>query len=284
MRQWRVREVMTNQVLVVAVDAGPAEALARMAERDVSALAVVDDFDQVIGVLTRSDLLNAMTWREDRDAGPELGWRHGSVRRMMSVPAVTVGPDATLAAAGRRMATAGVKRLLVTDHRRRLLGVVAAADLLRVYARPDDAVRADVRDALESAGSERVRIDVHDGVVTLTGPVPDRATARLLKNLAQAVPGAAEVVTELRPPATATNDPAGAEAERGRIMDGWWVARRRTGAARVPPPMRWKTRLSRAGSRGDHDVVAVVPGLRVERPAARDQGEPRGAVAGEVLR
>jgi CBS-domain-containing membrane protein len=96
------------------------------------------------------------------------------------------------------MHRAGVKRLLVTDHRRHLLGIVAAADLLKVFGRSDETLAADVRALLAPVAAGAVRIGVNAGVVTLAGRVPDRTTAHLLEDLAHAAPGVADVVTDLR--------------------------------------------------------------------------------------
>jgi CBS-domain-containing membrane protein len=144
MQQQTVRTLMTDQVLTVPTGATPAEVIAMLTAHDVSALAVVDEFDVVIGVLTRTDVLNALTWHEERPrsrlpwrrrARTGFGWSRTTARGMMSAPPVTIAPEATPEEAARLMDTAGVKRLLVTDHRRRLVGIVAAADLLPVLGR-----------------------------------------------------------------------------------------------------------------------------------------------------
>jgi CBS-domain-containing membrane protein len=247
MRQWKVRDVMTNEVLTVPAEARPREVISKITGHDVSALAVVDEFDVVIGVLTRTDILEAMAWREERPrsrlvswrrARPEVGWRRSSAREMMTAPAVTVAPDVTPAQAGRLMVDAGVKRLLVTDDRRRLLGIVAAADLLKIFARSDEAVMGDVRSVLTPLAVGAVHADVHAGVVSLTGRVPDRAAEHLLRDVARGVPGVVDVVTDLHveSPAVAGNG-SGRPAERSRrAIDGWWAARnhRRTASERLP--------------------------------------------------
>ncbi|MEV4641160.1 CBS domain-containing protein [Actinoplanes sp. NPDC049548] len=251
MKQWTVRDVMTNQVLTVAAAAEPADALTTITTHDVSALAVVDDFDVVIGVLTRTDLLEAMTWRQDRARSrlpwrrrrqPALAWSRATVRDMMTAPAVTVAPDATPARAARLMHRAGVKRLLVTDHLRRLVGIVAAADLLTIFGRSDEDVEADVRALLQPVGADAVQVGVHDGVATLTGRVPDQATERLLHDLTRAAPGVADVVADLhvQPGSPAPNRPGEAAGHRPHPLDAWWLARRpgRPAVARVPSAVR----------------------------------------------
>jgi CBS-domain-containing membrane protein len=174
MQQWNVRDVMTNEVLTVGLDARPHDVLAKLRAHDVSAVAVVDLFNLVMGVLTRTDLINAIDWQEDRPRSrwgpwrrprPRFDWRRTTARRMMTAPAVTIAPDATLAQAGRLMYEAGVKSLLVTDHRQYLVGIVAATDLLKALGH-DDAVRADVRHAVEAA---TVHAEVQAAVVRVPG-------------------------------------------------------------------------------------------------------------------
>jgi CBS-domain-containing membrane protein len=171
MQQWTVRDVMTSQVLTVAADAGPAEVISLMTAHDVSALAVADDHDVVIGVLTRTDVLNSMSWSATpppggrpwrRRARPELTWHRATARQMMTAPPLTVGPEASLPAAGDLMRREGVKRLLVVDHRRRLLGVVAAADLLTALRRTDEPGVRGASEALMSGTGE--------GAVTASRP------------------------------------------------------------------------------------------------------------------
>jgi CBS domain-containing protein len=240
---------MTDQVLTVAVSAGPEEVVRRLTTHDVSALAVVDEFDVVIGVLTRTDVLESLTWREEqprrrlpwRRELPEVGWQRTTAREMMTAPAVTIGPEVTPAQAGRLMHRAGVNRLLVTDHRRHLLGIIAAADLLKIFGRSDENVRADVEAALRPVTAGAVRVGVDAGVVLLTGRVPDRPTAKVLRDLAHAAPGATDVITDLRvEPATATRGSSSraADARHRPALDGWWTGRRHSRTTRSGVPYR----------------------------------------------
>src|SRR5689334_8919186 len=136
---------MTTEVLTVDYDTPPAEVIETMTRYDVSALAVADAYDSVLGIITRTDVLNAIEVREP-ERRRRKRWRRPvetpaftarSAGQMMSAPAMTVEPGATLAEAGRLMRERRVNRLLVTGVDRRLLGVVTAADLLKVYERPD---------------------------------------------------------------------------------------------------------------------------------------------------
>jgi CBS domain-containing protein len=233
-QQWNVRDVMTTEVLTVDYDTPPAEVITTMTRYDVSALAVADAYDSVLGIITRTDVLNAIEVRQP-DPPPRLPWRRPlvtpaftarSAGQMMSAPAMTVAPDATLAEAGRLMRERGVNRLLVTGPDRRLLGVVTAADLLKVYERSDEEIRADVRQVLATLPTQDLAVGVYEGVATVAGTVADPRTATLLERLVRDVPGVTTVHNKIvvtPPPAS-----AGAPAPRSphQPIDGWWPNRR----------------------------------------------------------
>jgi osmotically-inducible protein OsmY len=91
------------------------------------------------------------------------------------------------------MHEAAVKRLPVVDPDGRVLGVVARADLLRVFLRPDD----EIGNEIESSVIDRtfrlepgaVRADVSDGVVTLRGPVDRHSLVQALVQTVRSVAG-----------------------------------------------------------------------------------------------
>ncbi|HEX5200430.1 MAG TPA: CBS domain-containing protein [Actinoplanes sp.] len=242
MQQWTVRDVMTPQVLTVDYDTPPAEVIATMARYDVSALAVVDAYDSVLGIITRTDVLNGIAvaaperarrapWRRP---APTPAFTVRSAGEMMSAPALTVAPDVTLAQAGRLMRRHAVNRLLVTGADRRLAGIVTAADLLEVYDRPDEAIRADVRRLLAALPAPDVAFAVHDGVATLGGTVAEARTATLLERLIRDVPGVTAVRNEIAVTAPAAPAAAPEPRPKRRPLDGWWASRRPERATAAP--------------------------------------------------
>jgi CBS domain-containing protein len=109
-------------------------------------------------------------------------------------PAVyTVAEDADAATTSRLLLRHGLKSVpVVADGQ--VVGVVARRDLLRLVARSDEDIRADLQRRLEEevGALRRLAIDVSDGVVTFDGPVGPLAR-ELSKVLARAVPGVVEV-------------------------------------------------------------------------------------------
>lgn len=185
-----VRDVMTTEVIWVEEDAPFAAMAAALRQYRISAFPVLNVNGQVIGVVSESDLL-AKEALAGGDAGMpgmiagvlrhrELAKARGiTARDLMTAPAVTVPPAATIEHAARLMYLHRVKRLPVTDADCRLIGIVSRADLLSVFGRSDEAIRADVladvaaNDTL--AHPDTVAVAVRDGIVTLTG-VPEPPT------------------------------------------------------------------------------------------------------------
>ena len=91
---------------------------------------------------------------------------------LMTTPAITIGPDATIPAAARLMNTHHIRRLPVIDADGNLVGIVSRRDLLSVFLRPDADIIHDARQVLNEipvADSKDVIVTVRHGVVTLTG-------------------------------------------------------------------------------------------------------------------
>jgi CBS-domain-containing membrane protein len=109
----------------------------------VSAVPVIDSDRHVVGLVSEGDLL----LKEERPAAHVLD-RHGDAAKarartaaeLMSEPALTVRPDATLTEAARQMHRYQVKRLPVVDPNGSLMGIVSRADLLMAFVRSDDSL------------------------------------------------------------------------------------------------------------------------------------------------
>ncbi|WP_406346733.1 CBS domain-containing protein [Streptomyces sp. NBC_00648] len=206
-----VSDVMTHTVVAVGREAGFKEIVELMEQWRVSALPVLAGEGRVIGVVSEADMLPKEEYRDsDLD-------RASPVRRLadlakagaltagelMSTPAVTVHPDATLAQAARIMALRKVKRLPVTDQLGMLQGVVSRSDLLKVFLRSDKEISAEVARTVIAYLFPRqaVAATVDEGVVTFHGAVRDRNLVPVAARLAQAVEGVVDVRMNLDPPA-----------------------------------------------------------------------------------
>ncbi|MEU9650874.1 CBS domain-containing protein [Streptomyces sp. NPDC048110] len=200
-----VSDVMTHTAVAVGPQAPFKDVIALMDQWKVSALPVLEGEGRVVGLVSEADLLPK---EEFRDSDPD---RFTQMRRLtdlakaggltaadvMTAPAVTVHPDATLAQAARIMAQRKVKRLPVVNAEGLLEGIVSRADLLKVFLRTDDdiaeEVGQDVVSPLFRSPADNVRVEVSDGVVTLRGRVEDTSLVPVAARLVRAVEGVVDV-------------------------------------------------------------------------------------------
>jgi CBS domain-containing protein len=112
-----------------------------------------------------------------------------------------VPPTATVTEAARRMHTARVKRLPVVDERGQLLGIVSRADLLKVFTRPDEAIRNEIISEVIVGdfmmNPSRFFIDVDDGVVLLQGKTERSSLIPYLVRAVHHVEGVVRVEDQL---------------------------------------------------------------------------------------
>ena len=205
MQPWQVRDVMTHRVVTATTDVPVGQIARLLAIHRVSAVPIVDNDQRVLGVVSEADLLpkvSAAGADSDRLTSRRAGKAAGiTAADVMNARPATISADAPLSVAALKMEHRHAERLLVTGEDGRLLGVVSRADVLRPLTRPDAAIRDDVvehvlRRALWIDPS-RVHVDVHDGVVTLTGTVGRRTTAGIAARLTGHVAGVTAVVNRL---------------------------------------------------------------------------------------
>jgi CBS-domain-containing membrane protein len=206
-----VRDVMTPEVVTVGEQTSFKEIAAMMAERRVSALPVLDDEGRVAGIVSEADLLLKEEFPEGPASGHLFQGRRQRIKRakaagataaeLMTAPAVTVGPDATVTEAARLLHRHGIKRMPVVDPAGPLLGIVSRADLLKVFLRSDAEIAQEVRqDVLLRAlwmNPDTVTLKVRDGIVTLSGQVERRSLIPITVRLVHGLDGVVDVVDRL---------------------------------------------------------------------------------------
>jgi CBS domain-containing protein len=212
----RVRDVMTTSV--VTVDrATPYKEIARlMAEHKLSALPVLMMGRRVAGVVSEADLLRVEDQRK-RGAGAgratrlhlrRAGRQHWGLTagELMTSPAVTIYPDATISAATRVMNQHHVKLLPVVNSDGVLAGIVTRRELLSVFLRPDEEIAEDIRGVLADilfADPASVHVAVKGGVVTVSGDpgqLEQRDLIPVAVRLAWDIDGVVDVVNKLTTP------------------------------------------------------------------------------------
>jgi CBS-domain-containing membrane protein len=206
-----VRDVMTTEVVTAEPSTPFKEIAARLAQHRISAVPVVDAGRRVLGIITEADLLLKQE-HPDPKADISLIWTRRRRRerakaaaavagKLMTAPAATVAPTSTITEAARRMHTAGVKRLPVVDETGRLVGIVSRADLLKVFTRPDEAIRSQIISEVIVGDfmmdPSRLFIEVDDGVVLLQGKAERSSLIPYLVRAVQHVEGVVRVEDQL---------------------------------------------------------------------------------------
>ncbi|PZH16781.1 hypothetical protein C1I97_06100 [Streptomyces sp. NTH33] len=189
-----VRDVMDVPAVSVRDDL-PCRDIARLLEREhLGAVPVVDADDRVVGVVSESDLLAKVAFEASGRRPGHIGRLRGhrlhekaraeAAADLMTSPAITVLPGATVAEAAWLAALSRLKRIPVTDHGGRLVGVVRRNALLQSLIRDDEEIRKEIEAKMHAfcSPAERgtVTVTVRDGVVDLTGRMSQAAAARLV--------------------------------------------------------------------------------------------------------
>lgn len=183
----RIRDVMTTDVVTVDRITPFKDIAELLVAHHISGVPVLGLGRKVVGVVTEDNLIAA----RDTHAGDRRRWtglrRYDTdqarylrltAEQLMSTPAITIHPDASIAAAARLMGNEHVKRLPVVDPDDRLVGLVSRRDLLTVFCIPDSEIARQVRELLaETVPGEpgSIKVAVHGGIVTLTGQTDSAA-------------------------------------------------------------------------------------------------------------
>jgi CBS domain-containing protein len=188
-----VADVMTHAVAAVGRDAGIDEIVETLHGLRISALPVLAGDGRVVGVVSECDVIAAELAGSGTGPGPTAG-------QLMSAPAVTVHPEASLAEAARAMLNRKVKRLPVVDAEDRLRGIVSRADVLKIFLRGDDDVARHVRFELLAALTPQqvagIDVSVAEGRVHLAGRLPTEPGPAVLSRLVLGVPGVVDAVVD----------------------------------------------------------------------------------------
>ena len=144
-----VTQVMNQQVHSVRQQTSMADAAHVMVSERISGLPVVDDRDRLAGIITETDFLRALgmptqqthhsLWQTLESLFSHFA-RHGDmeapddpVANHMAHKVVCTGPEQNLGEVIEKMKQHCVKRVVVCDAQRRVLGIVTRSDLVRVF-------------------------------------------------------------------------------------------------------------------------------------------------------
>jgi CBS domain-containing protein len=216
-----VAEIMSSPAITVRDGASAYAALRLLARRRFSLLPVVNARNRLVGVVSEADLLGLP---EPPDPRAQLRQVSSvatqpaplSVADVMSRSPHTTSEHADVAEVAALFHRTGWKCLPVMRGQE-VVGVVSRSDIIQALGRDDDEVEADVNRLLHDLepGWEAM---VDQGVVTLTGPGPDRQ-ADAAASLAATVVGVRGIRVEgshaNRPRRPTDSPPAWTAASRG---------------------------------------------------------------------
>jgi CBS domain-containing protein len=196
-----VGDVMTTDVVSVHPDASFKQVVRVLAECGVDGAPVVDEDGALLGVVSGSDLtcheeepprLASLRGRTARSHARKSRGR--TARDLMSSPARTTGPSASVCEALAEMGRGGVGRLVVVQDGR-MVGILTRSDVLRTYLRSDRELQREVEQAVRAAVGcpSRLAVSVDDGVVRLSGWVERTSCAWAASGAARAVAGVVDV-------------------------------------------------------------------------------------------
>lgn len=188
---------MSRPVITVGPDASVKAAARLLTDHSISALPVVGADGRLVGIVSEADLLPIETRPDPRSQAsplpPSAGTTPVTVGDVMTRTVITVEAGSEVSHAARLMLASDVKRLPVMEDGE-LAGIVSRRDLVKVIARPDADVQAEVDRRLHETGIELARGDlsVRNGVaaIRLANRGPDR---RLAESVALSVAGVLEV-------------------------------------------------------------------------------------------
>ncbi|HET9858735.1 MAG TPA: CBS domain-containing protein [Nocardioidaceae bacterium] len=194
-----VKDVMTSPAITVDAGTTVKNALRLLDRYRVTSLPVTDAQGQVVGIVSEADLLRDLVRKDTRahmlpPAQPSDQPR--TVGQVMTTLSLAVCADTDLSDAVDLMTSTAVKSLPVLEQGR-VVGVVSRSDVVRVLARADEQIEAEVDEILRSAGVE-CEVEVTDGVVSLTS-LADPAQWRVAEVVAGSVAGVISVTVGTEP-------------------------------------------------------------------------------------
>jgi CBS domain-containing protein len=189
---------MTTNVVTVQPDMPAREAAALLAERGFTALPVVDDLGELVGVVGEAELLRNRLpqdprWLVHGEPAQARQAAAGVVAQVMLTKPVIVTPNTDLAEVADLMLEHGVRSVLVV-HERHLAGVITRRDMLRSISRADWIIEAEIRHRLDMVGGAgRWEVGVRGGKVSIVDKMGDKFEQHVVEVLARAVAGVTDV-------------------------------------------------------------------------------------------
>ena len=209
-----VRDVMTENVFTVTAETPLKVVATRMLEYGVSGMPVVDESEDVVGVVSETDVLFKERTAPDRKGVVDWLVHYGedpplakldarTAGDAMTTPAVTIPSGRPLEDAATLMLDLRIDRLPVVDSGH-LVGIVTRTDLVRAFVRSDDEIAQEIRERglLKRywVVPSSVSVSVDEGNVLLEGEVDTEDLGESIVAYIGRIPGVVSVESKLTRP------------------------------------------------------------------------------------
>jgi len=128
-KELTVKDWMHRGVITCRPDTPVDKVAETMDTKDISALVVIDEAGDAVGVISRTDLVNA------RFVQPYLKhWRGMNAEHLMSKPVISVTPDVAIKDAVKLLRARRIHRLVVVEEQarhKRPVGILSVTDLAK---------------------------------------------------------------------------------------------------------------------------------------------------------
>ena len=144
----KVGEIMTERLETINFLNTAQEAAVKMADKNVSSLAVIDDNGKAAGIITERDLVRKVCTKNIPSSAI-------TIQNIISVPVKTISPGTPIDEAADIMVRNRLRYLIVADKNNEPMGIVSATDIV-AYIRENNLTKAhiskEILDTLEREG------------------------------------------------------------------------------------------------------------------------------------
>lgn len=117
----KVRHIMVENVVTARDNITAKRAIEMLYKKHVGSIVVIDDEEKCIGIFTERDAIRIVAQKVSLDT---------PLKKVMTKKVVTIGEDATLEEARRRIVSHGIRHLPVVDQEGKLVGLLAVRGFL----------------------------------------------------------------------------------------------------------------------------------------------------------
>lgn len=116
-------DIMSKKIVTISKEKSAYDAARLMKKHDIGALPIVED-NELIGIITESDIFKEVSARNIK---PDTV----TVKSIMTEKVITAPPDIKIHEINGLLYTNNIRRILIVNDKRKVIGIVSASDLIR---------------------------------------------------------------------------------------------------------------------------------------------------------